>query len=93
MLKYPQTYCILWFIKENEVLMSSKCLVNFLKWIKEFVWCDMVPTDACHFLLGRPWQFDRKTIHHGDKNTYSFYLGKEEGVEINERSGGCQEIR
>ncbi|RVW21772.1 Transposon Ty3-I Gag-Pol polyprotein [Vitis vinifera] len=43
-------------------------------------------------MVGRPWQFDRKTIHHGDKNTYSFYLGKEEGVEINERSGGCQEI-
>ncbi|RVW86221.1 RNA-directed DNA polymerase-like [Vitis vinifera] len=25
---------------------------------------------------GRPWQFDRKTVHHDDKNTYSFYLGK-----------------
>jgi hypothetical protein len=28
--------------------------------------------DACHLLLGRPWQFDRYVIHNGHKNTYSF---------------------
>nr|GFD08275.1 putative nucleotidyltransferase, ribonuclease H [Tanacetum cinerariifolium] len=28
--------------------------------------------DACHVLLGRPWQFDRKTKHDGFKNTYTF---------------------
>ena len=28
--------------------------------------------DACHLLLGRPWQYDRKTKHDGFKNTYSF---------------------
>jgi hypothetical protein len=28
--------------------------------------------DACHILLGRPWQFDRRTFHDGFKNTYSF---------------------
>ena len=43
---------------------------------KESVWCDVIPMDACHILLGRPWQFDRKTVHHDDKNTYSFYFGK-----------------
>ncbi|GKC46983.1 RNA-directed DNA polymerase [Tanacetum coccineum] len=26
----------------------------------------------CHLLLGRPWQFNRWTIHDGLKNTYSF---------------------
>src|SRR4051812_7079513 len=29
--------------------------------------------DACHLLLGRPWQFDQRTKHDGYKNTYSFY--------------------
>ncbi|XP_027905856.1 uncharacterized protein LOC114165427 [Vigna unguiculata] len=24
--------------------------------------------EACHILLGRPWQFDRKTTHHGHTN-------------------------
>lgn len=36
------------------------------------VWCDVVPMDACHLLLGRPWKFDRVVIHDGRLNTYSF---------------------
>ncbi|XP_074283873.1 uncharacterized protein LOC141608415 [Silene latifolia] len=32
--------------------------------------CDVVPMDACHILLGRPWQFDRNVIHHGRSNEY-----------------------
>lgn len=27
---------------------------------------------ACNILLGRPWQFDRDSIHHGRANQYSF---------------------
>jgi len=30
--------------------------------------------DAFHILLGRPWQYDRGTIHDGVKNTYSFFI-------------------
>lgn len=36
------------------------------------VWYDVVPIDACHLLLGRPWKFDSKTLHDGGLNTYSF---------------------
>ena len=39
---------------------------------KDKVWCDVIPMDACHLLLGRPWQYDRRAIHDGVKNTYSF---------------------
>ena len=35
--------------------------------------------DACHFLLGRPWQYDRKVSHNGLKNTHSFI---KDGVRI-----------
>ena len=35
--------------------------------------------DACHLLLGRPWQFDREVIHNGKTNTYVFMCG---GVKI-----------
>ena len=28
--------------------------------------------DVCHLLLGRPWEFDRRIIHDGFNNTYSF---------------------
>ena len=30
--------------------------------------------DACHLLLGRPWQYDRDVIHNGKSNTYYFKL-------------------
>ncbi|XP_059436596.1 uncharacterized protein LOC132169599 [Corylus avellana] len=30
--------------------------------------------DACHLLLGRPWQYDRNAHHDGRKNTYSFLV-------------------
>ncbi|GKV14749.1 hypothetical protein SLEP1_g25572 [Rubroshorea leprosula] len=41
------------------------------------VWCDVIPMDACHLLLGRPWQFDRKAIHDGHANTYLFVKDEE----------------
>ena len=33
-----------------------------------------MPMDLFHILLGRPWQYDRKSVHDGRKNTY--YLEK-----------------
>jgi len=29
--------------------------------------------DACHVLLGRPWLFDRRVVHDGHQNTYTFH--------------------
>jgi len=37
-------------------------------------WCDVVSMDACHILLGRPWQYDRNVVHDGRKNTYSLSI-------------------
>ncbi|KAK1608523.1 hypothetical protein QYE76_032196 [Lolium multiflorum] len=34
--------------------------------------CDVVPMTVCHMLLGRPWQFDKKAIHDGYSNAYTF---------------------
>lgn len=54
--------------------VSKRCLVNFSigKKYTDEIWCDVVNMDSCHVLLGRPWQFDRKTKHDGFKNTYTF---------------------
>jgi hypothetical protein len=43
------------------------------------VWCDVVPMDACHLLLGRPWQYDRRATHDCYTNTYSFF---KDGVKV-----------
>ena len=39
---------------------------------KDSVLCDVVPTEACHILLGRPWQFDKKNMHNGRTNKITF---------------------
>ncbi|GJR45650.1 putative reverse transcriptase domain-containing protein [Tanacetum coccineum] len=46
---------------------------------KDNVWCDVVPMDAFHLLLGRPWESDHNTTHNGRANTYSFLF---DGVKI-----------
>ena len=33
---------------------------------------NVLPMDACHVLLGRPWQFDKKAVHDGFTNRHSF---------------------
>jgi hypothetical protein len=39
---------------------------------RDVVECDVVPMQACHILLGRPWQIDKDSMHHGRLNQYSF---------------------
>jgi hypothetical protein len=65
-----------WLKKENEVIVSKCCLAKFsigTKY-KDKTWCDVVAMDACHLLLGKPWQYDRNVHHDGQKNTYSFLV-------------------
>ena len=39
---------------------------------KDTVICDIMKMDACHILLGRPWKFEMKVIHDGERNYYKF---------------------
>ena len=70
---HPHPYKLSWFKKGNEVKVTKRCLVPFSTWKKYFneVWCNVVPKDACHILLGRPWQYDRQPMHDEKKNTYT----------------------
>ena len=39
---------------------------------KDVVLCDVAPTEACHILLGKPWQIERNVKHHKKTNKISF---------------------
>lgn len=41
--------------------------------VDDEAWCDIVPMDARHILLGRPWLFDKNMIHLTQANTYLFH--------------------
>ncbi|XP_026442070.1 uncharacterized protein LOC113341386 [Papaver somniferum] len=72
---HPHPYKLSWLKKGNEVTVNKHFLVSFSigNKYKDKIWCDITSMDACHLLLGRPWEFDRKISHDGHKNTYIFY--------------------
>ncbi|GKC81376.1 putative reverse transcriptase domain-containing protein, partial [Tanacetum coccineum] len=76
-----KTYKLQWLKKGCEVKVSKCVHVPFSmgNTYKDNVWCDVVPMDACHLLLGRPGEYDRDITHNGRTNTYSFLFG---GVKI-----------
>ncbi|GKV35062.1 hypothetical protein SLEP1_g43380 [Rubroshorea leprosula] len=78
---HSHPYKLQWLRKGNEVKVTKRCLVSFSigNRYQDEVWCDVIPMDACHLLLGRPWQFDRKAIHDGHANTYLFV---KDGVKV-----------
>ncbi|KAG2411297.1 hypothetical protein I3760_Q013700, partial [Carya illinoinensis] len=63
----------LWLNDCGEVRVDRQVLVTFsIGKYQDEVLCDVVPMHASHILLGRPWQYDRRVIHDGFKNMYSF---------------------
>ena len=71
--KHPRPYKLQWLSDVGEVKVDKQVLVSFvIGKYKDEVLCDVVPMEAGHLLLGRPWQFDRQTIHNGYTNQFSF---------------------
>ena len=71
--KHPRPYKFQWLNDSGEVRVNKQVLVSFsIEKYEDEVLCDVVPMQAWHLLLGRPWQFDRKVQHDGFTNKYSF---------------------
>ncbi|XP_031387159.1 uncharacterized protein LOC116200451 [Punica granatum] len=71
---HPKPYKLAWLKKGGEVSVLKRALVTFSigPRYRDSVWCDVVMMDACHLLLGKPWQFDRSVSYDGRTNNYSF---------------------
>jgi len=56
--------------------VNKQFLIHFsIGKYKDGVLCDVVPMEATHVLLGRPWQFDKRVLHDGftDKLSFDFH--------------------
>ncbi|KAK9177708.1 hypothetical protein WN943_026897 [Citrus x changshan-huyou] len=61
----------------GEVKVNKQVLVTFqIGKYEDKVLCDVVPMQAGHLLLERPWQFDRRVKHDGFTNKYSFIFNQ-----------------
>ena len=60
------------------MMVTHQVLVSFqIDKYEDEVLCDVVPMEATHMLLGRPWQFDRRVTHDCYTNKYTIpYKGK-----------------
>ncbi|XP_048493912.1 uncharacterized protein LOC104885277 [Beta vulgaris subsp. vulgaris] len=73
---HPKLYKLSWLDDSTGIRVKKQALISFsIGTYKDELWCDILPMSACHLLLGRPWQFDRKVIHEGDTNVYSVLVG------------------
>ena len=65
-------YKLQWITNEGGIIVKDhvSVLISIGKY-KEVI-CDVVPVEGEHILLGRPWQFDKQTLHDGLTNKISF---------------------
>jgi transposase InsO family protein len=70
---HPHPYYIQWLNNSGKAKVTKLVRINFaIGSYHDVVECDVVPMQACAILLGRPWQFDRDSTHHGRSNQFSF---------------------
>ena len=81
---HPNPHQIKWLDEDKSgvsVTRQAKILLNFGPF-KDTIICDVIPMDACHVLLGRPWEFDRAVIKYGDTNKYDVKTSSGRRVEL-----------
>ncbi|XP_071708698.1 uncharacterized protein [Rutidosis leptorrhynchoides] len=59
--KHPHPYKLQWLNQGSEVKVTRQVTVPFSigTVYQDEITCDVIPMDACHLLLGRPWLFDK----------------------------------
>jgi len=71
---HPKPYSIQLLGQDKELQISSESLLSISigKNYKDDIWCNIVPIDACHILLGKPWLFSKRVKNDGRMNVYTF---------------------
>ena len=66
---HPRPYKLQWLSEDGEVQVRKQVELDIsIGKCNDKVLCDVVPIEARHLLLGRPWQFDKRANHDGFTN-------------------------
>lgn len=86
---HPAPCTLTWLKERTEIRISQRGLVPFSigQYYKYKIFCDVVPMDVSHLLLGRPWQYDHDVSHNGKTNVYSFVFANRKIILIPNPSG------
>ena len=74
---HPNLFRVAW-VNDHTLHVAQKSLVSIqMGDYKDEIYCDVLPMDVAHVLLGRPWLYDLNVTNFGKDNIYSFkYKGK-----------------
>ena len=74
---HPNHFRVDW-VNAYTLPVTQRCLVSIqMGDYKDEIYCDVLPIDVTHFLLGHPWLYDLHVINFDKDNIYSFkYKGK-----------------
>ncbi|XP_056858062.1 uncharacterized protein LOC108834148, partial [Raphanus sativus] len=71
--KHPKPYRLQWLNEKGEMRVSTQVSIPLsIGRYEDEILCDVIPMEASHILLGRPWQYDRKVTHDGFANKHTF---------------------
>ncbi|XP_074267334.1 uncharacterized protein LOC141590662 [Silene latifolia] len=88
---HPKPYALHWLNDGNSVKVTKQARIGLaMGSYTDNVLCDVIPMDACHVLLGRPWMFDRDVVHRGRINEYEL---RDKGNKIVLKPMSSQSIR
>nr|KAJ0206796.1 hypothetical protein LSAT_V11C500244450 [Lactuca sativa] len=70
-MNHPKPYALHWLDDNKNIKVTKHVMVGLtMGSYKDDILCDVVPMDACHVILGHPWQYDRDVTHRGWRNEY-----------------------
>lgn len=77
LIPHPWPYLVMW-VDASSIPVSHRCQVPIkLSSYKDTLWCDVVPMDVGHIILGQPWLYNRDVTMYGWFNTCTFdFKGK-----------------
>nr|KYP39196.1 hypothetical protein KK1_039504 [Cajanus cajan] len=74
---HSKPYKMQWINEKRGIVVNQQASIPISIGKYKEVLRDIVPLEASHVLLGRPWKFDKKKFHDGLTNKISFqHLGK-----------------